>query len=163
MGQEVVDPTRKPAEGPRLDVRSVRRIACEIQAACDPDGRASESLGRYLQALDRDRRFSPAARAAFEDLLARVGVASIHPPGLPLDSQPFWLRGAHPFATFRSTAEPPQSADIVIVGAGLTGASAAYHLTDAVRSLGLRVVVLERGEPAGEASGRNGGQLPTHP
>jgi glycine/D-amino acid oxidase-like deaminating enzyme/CRP-like cAMP-binding protein len=159
MGQEVVDPTRKPAEGPRLDVRSVRRIACEIQAACDPDGRASESLGRYLQALDRDRRFSPAARAAFEDLLARVGVASIHPPGLPLDSQPFWLRGAHPFATFRSTAEPPQSADIVIVGAGLTGASAAYHLTDAVRSLGLRVVVLERGEPAGEASGRNGGNF----
>src|SRR5579859_7433140 len=98
----------------RLDVRAVRRIAREAQASCDPGGQADEALSGYLQALDSSCSFSPGARALFDDLLARVGVASIHPPGLPLNSEPFWFRGGHPLAGFRSAATPPGSVDVVI-------------------------------------------------
>jgi glycine/D-amino acid oxidase-like deaminating enzyme len=45
--------------------------------------------------------------------------------------------------------------DLVIVGAGFTGLSAALHLAEA----GLSVVVLEAKEIGWGASGRNGGQV----
>jgi glycine/D-amino acid oxidase-like deaminating enzyme len=44
---------------------------------------------------------------------------------------------------------------VLVIGAGLTGASAAYHLA----ARGLRVAVVDAGEPATEASGRNGGNF----
>jgi glycine/D-amino acid oxidase-like deaminating enzyme len=47
-----------------------------------------------------------------------------------------------------------QQADVVIVGAGYTGLSAAIHLAEQ----GVRTVVIEAAEPGWGASGRNGGQ-----
>jgi glycine/D-amino acid oxidase-like deaminating enzyme len=49
--------------------------------------------------------------------------------------------------------------DVLIIGAGLTGASAAYHLGPAVRNRSLHVALIDRGDPATEASGRNGGSF----
>ena len=49
----------------------------------------------------------------------------------------------------------PQSADVVIIGAGFTGLSAALHL----RRAGLTTTVLEAAEPGWGASGRNNGQV----
>jgi sarcosine oxidase subunit beta len=46
-------------------------------------------------------------------------------------------------------------ADVVVVGAGIVGVAAAYYLARA----GKRVVVVDKGAVAGEASGRNGGHL----
>src|SRR5579871_2207294 len=65
---------------------------------------------------------------------------------------------------YRETAQPAaptppldgdRRADVVIVGGGFTGLSAALHL----RYSGVDVVLLEQNEPGWGASGRNGGQV----
>src|SRR5258705_3496694 len=62
------------------------------------------------------------------------------------------------------SAEPPpetqplegdRRADVMVVGAGYTGLSAALHLAER----GADVVVLDAAEPGWGASGRNGGQI----
>jgi glycine/D-amino acid oxidase-like deaminating enzyme len=50
-------------------------------------------------------------------------------------------------------AELPASADAIVVGGGMVGASAAYHLARA----GMRPLVIEANSPAWGASGRNAG------
>ena len=112
--------------------------------------------------MDRDGDFSPAARAIFQDLLGAWGVATLRPIGIPAADTPYWLRGERALANFRSSETLPPSADVVIIGAGLTGASAAYHLAQESGTAS-RIVVLEQGEPAGEASGRNGGNFELFP
>lgn len=73
--------------------------------------------------------------------------------------EPFWLATAGEFKNFRSTKSLPRTADFVIIGAGLTGSSAAYHLMNAVNP-SASVVLLEAGEqPGSGASGRNGGNF----
>ena len=124
-----------------------------------PGRRAAIAL---LQAFDREPGFSPAARAHFQDLLALWGVATKRPIGIPLNDEPYWLRGERPFRDFQSQGAFPEAADVVVIGAGLLGASAAYHLATGDRT-NARIVVLERGEPGGEASGRNGGNFELFP
>ncbi|MFG1462433.1 FAD-binding oxidoreductase [Xanthobacter sp. DSM 24535] len=72
--------------------------------------------------------------------------------------------GGHPNSWYAATATPfpelpPLSgetrADVVIVGGGYTGLSAALHLAQA----GVSVVVLEGARVGAGASGRNGGQI----
>lgn len=65
-----------------------------------------------------------------------------------------WAATAAPapdYAAFTSNA----IADVVVIGAGYTGLSAALHLA----RTGRKVVVLEASEPGWGASGRNGGQI----
>lgn len=65
----------------------------------------------------------------------------------------FWTDTVTPFAG-RSDALPAK-ADVVVVGGGFTGLSAARALAQR----GAKVVVLEAGVVAAEASGRNGGHV----
>ena len=59
----------------------------------------------------------------------------------------------------RTTKELPQHADIVIVGSGITGASAAHHLAkfSSSEKRKLDIVLLEAREACWGATGRNGG------
>jgi FAD dependent oxidoreductase len=137
-----------------LTVSDIRDLANRIL----PDGKqkvADEATRRKLQAIDRSFRFSPEAVLIFQDLLARLDVATARPIKLPINDVPFWQRTPNPFANYQSTPQLPAHADIVIIGAGLTGAAAAYHL----RNSGKTVALLDQGDPAGEASGRNGGNF----
>ncbi len=70
--------------------------------------------------------------------------------------EPFWLDELPPFEPRRPQGLPAQ-ADVVVVGGGFTGLSAALALAER----GASVVVLEAGRIVGEASGRNGGQCNT--
>ena len=65
----------------------------------------------------------------------------------------YWLDTAPAFGGGR-TGDVDRQADVVIIGGGFTGLSAALALARRKVS----VVVLEAGRVAGEASGRNGGQ-----
>jgi hypothetical protein len=141
-----------------LGVNDIRQIAGSYIGA-DLGGRASATQASELQAIEAAATFTRNARAEFEALLARLGVSSALPIGLPLDDEPFWFRCGHPLAGFRSRDTPPAEVDILIVGAGLVGASTAYHLAGAVQRGARRVAVVDRGDPAGEASGRNAGSF----
>ena len=65
----------------------------------------------------------------------------------------YWTDSAPLFAPAQEAL--PARADVVIVGGGFTGLSAALALA----RRGAKVVVLEAGAVAGEASGRNGGHV----
>jgi glycine/D-amino acid oxidase-like deaminating enzyme len=137
-----------------LTVADVRAIVGRALAE-SKDGPASESCRRELETIDRSCAFSADALRLFQDLLARLGIATTRPILLPINDQPFWHRASHSLANYQSTTGLPDSADVVVIGAGLTGAAAAYRL----KNTGMQVVVLDRGDPAGEASGRNGGNF----
>ena len=138
------------------DVRSLS-LRLDTLAATDPASARHLAL-ELLPTFDRSAAFSPSTWMLFQDLLGRWGVPTSRAIGLPLNDQPYWLRGARPLANYQSNPDLPESADVVVIGAGLTGASAAYHLAIEDRTAA-RIVVLEQGEPAGEASGRNGGNF----
>jgi len=147
--------TRSNIRNPQtLRANDVRRLAERVLADAR-DGRATDTWRRQLEAIDRSANFSNKALRLFQDLQARLGLRTARPIVLPLNNQPFWQRAHHPFANYQSTPQLPPAIDVAIIGAGLTGAAAAYRLKDA----GLTVALLDQGDPACEASGRNGGNF----
>ncbi len=71
--------------------------------------------------------------------------------------RPYWWDDGAPLPDLPSS--PPATADVVIVGAGFTGLSAAIACADE----GARVVVIDAGVPGEGASTRNGGMFGAHP
>ncbi|WP_072397519.1 FAD-binding oxidoreductase [Hyphomicrobium sp. CS1GBMeth3] len=94
---------------------------------------------------------SPDANAAAHPTLAELARGPV-PPSAGIEYRPYWWDAAP-----REHAAPPvpPNADVVIIGSGFTGLSAALTLLRHGRS----VVVLERGVPGYGASTRNGGQI----
>jgi glycine/D-amino acid oxidase-like deaminating enzyme len=72
---------------------------------------------------------------------------------LPVDMTSLWEATAH--AWKHEELDGPMEADLVIIGAGITGLSAALHACEAGKS----VIVLDANHPGWGASGRNGGQV----
>ena len=137
-------------------VAEVRALAAQV-AGAGADAAARARWARTLQSLERRAAFTRASAREFQALLAHVGARTRAPIAIPADDQPYWFRAGTPLAAYQSQTKLPQRADVVIIGAGLTGTAAAYHLaSEAAR---LRVVVIDQGDPAGEASGRNGGNF----
>jgi hypothetical protein len=82
-------------------------------------------------------------------------------PLLPVSNRldSFWLKERDPILrNARTTTDLPKTADVVIVGSGLTGAMSAYHLQRAANAKGrkLKIVMLEADECCGSATARNG-------
>ncbi|GAC1033975.1 FAD-binding oxidoreductase [Pseudomonas sp. No.21] len=75
-------------------------------------------------------------------------------PLVPALPSSLWAATAKPAVATPPLNESTQ-ADVAIVGAGYTGLVTALHLAEA----GVRVCVLDAGEPGWGASGRNGGQV----
>jgi glycine/D-amino acid oxidase-like deaminating enzyme len=146
------------SQGRPISRKQVRKLKAALSESLDRHGRTSQQLAAELQRIERKRRFTPAARAEFQTLLGALGLDSAFPIQVPVNDEPCWSWYNHALKHYRSNATLPAEADVVIIGAGLTGASAAYHLRDAAAEGG-RVVVLDRGSPAGEASGRNAGHF----
>ncbi len=72
-------------------------------------------------------------------------------------STPIWLDEANPHADvpWRDGGQLPEHVDTVVIGAGFTGASCAYHWSKLGASKDL--AILDMGDPATGASGRNEG------
>lgn len=82
----------------------------------------------------------------------------------------YWLSEPHPHADLRSSPRLPQRCDVAVVGAGLAGVLAAYHVLkkshgdataagDGEKSGGLDVVLLDARQLCSGATGRNGGHV----
>lgn len=87
------------------------------------------------------------------------------PSGLPTEksSNSFWHSEPSEFLLgHRTTAELPDSADIVIIGSGITGTSAARFIAEDERSRDLEVVMLEAREACWGATGRVRGNENIH-
>ena len=78
----------------------------------------------------------------------------------PIKKKSFWLDDANPFEDHPWRKNPgselPQSCYVAVIGAGFTGAGAAYHWSKNAVD-GKTMVVLEMGDPASGSSGRNEG------
>ncbi|OJJ82338.1 NAD(P)/FAD-dependent oxidoreductase [Aspergillus glaucus CBS 516.65] len=74
----------------------------------------------------------------------------------------FWRSQPDVLDNNRSTETLPESSDIVIIGAGYTGAATAYHCIEQSQSTGKEkpsIVILEARQACSGATGRNGGHL----
>ena len=106
-------------------------------------------------------RFTSTGKSKYQAILAEIGAKFKNrdfATRMPQNNTPFWIESEDDFKNYRSATQLPAKADIVIIGAGLTGSSAAYHLIEAAKK-GLRVVILEATHPAAQSSGKNGGNF----
>ena len=84
------------------------------------------------------------------------GTLALPPAGLPSrnPTKSYWLKDPSPaLLRHRGTAELPATADVVVVGSGITGAFAARELMMAMGE-GAEVVMLEAREVCWGATGR---------
>jgi glycine/D-amino acid oxidase-like deaminating enzyme len=90
------------------------------------------------------------------DLLIRKAVTRDPGQPRPQGTIPYWLHRLHPLAAHCSPSLP-SSADVVIIGSGITGYSVARTLL--ANNSNIRVTVLEARTICSGATGRNGGHL----
>ena len=74
----------------------------------------------------------------------------------------YWLSHDSGLSKHRTTNELPSEADIVIIGSGYSGATAAYHILQGTSDRP-SVVILEARDTCSGATGRNGGHLKPAP
>ncbi|TVY78531.1 Gamma-glutamylputrescine oxidoreductase [Lachnellula suecica] len=77
---------------------------------------------------------------------------------VPNATLPYWRSELHGIDSLRTTEELPKECDVLIIGAGLSGVSTAYHLLSDNPSPP-SIVLLEAREICSGATGRNGGHL----
>ncbi|KAE8156895.1 phosphoenolpyruvate phosphomutase-domain-containing protein [Aspergillus tamarii] len=105
-----------------------------------------------------------AAMSGFKEKADAVLASYNLPSFLPVDNptRPFWRTEPHPLDELRSTEALPSQSDIVIVGAGYSGVSIAYHLLKPLEGHNTphpAITILEARQICSGATGRNGGHL----
>ncbi len=150
----------RKTEHPEVSRHDIEELRVAAASLVDEHGRVTPALQEALYEIERALRprFDRSAAAAFQSWVASVGARMRGPIALPEDETPYWQLLPNPLAAFRSTPDLPAEVDLLIIGAGLTGASAAWHAIELARS-GERVAVIDMGDPASQASGRNGGNF----
>ncbi|KAL4788096.1 phosphoenolpyruvate phosphomutase-domain-containing protein [Aspergillus varians] len=154
--------------------------ACTVFVWGGPGGRgvSREEVEELVSAFDGRLNVKLVLRDGFLTIpeLRQIGVARISmgpelmahgtslPPFLPVESptKPFWRTELHQLDQLRTTPELPQKSDIVIIGAGYSGISLAYHLYKQLSHSDQAhpaITVLEARRICSGATGRNGGHL----
>jgi len=123
------------------------RLAADVRA-----GRLSPFVRTRFRTRAASLQYRLAAADAREDEVARAATDLERELRAGATTA---LAAARPRARPASAGARTATKDVVIVGGGIVGLAAARQLARA----GVRVVVIERGEIGGEASGRNGGQI----
>ncbi|KAL7905190.1 FAD dependent oxidoreductase [Trichoderma velutinum] len=77
----------------------------------------------------------------------------------PQSTTPFWRTELDPIDELRTTDSLPAACDILIIGAGLSGASTAYHLVKDTTVASASIVVVDARQVCSGATGRNGGHV----
>lgn len=152
----MTEQTRKPGPACRL------KTACALLLGLRPhDLRAA---GSFMARMYPDQRWLTrvcrfalwAVAQAFGAIPTALGRARFQ---RPVAKTPIWLAEGNPLANHPWAGSGqealPDRVDAVVIGAGFTGASCAYHWSK--QKEGGRLVVLEMGDPASGASGRNEG------
>ena len=132
----------------------------ELHKYIDSEGRVTKTLQNALTQIEQkySSNFQEKDWAIFQEALAEIGAKTKKDLQVPRNRTPVWLLKNGPLHDFRSSKDLPKLADIVVVGAGLTGASAAYHLSDLAKA-GKSIVVIESDQVAFQSSGKNGGNF----
>src|SRR5688572_4258160 len=125
----------------RLDIDELRAAATGL---ADAHGRVTPPLQEALYTLESmlRPRFDRSAASAFQSWVAHIGARMRGPISMPEEETPYWQLLPNPLAGFRSTPSLPEEVDLLIIGAGLTGASAAYHAAELARA-GQRIAVID--------------------
>lgn len=81
------------------------------------------------------------------------------PPTLPRTNPTvsYWQADPDAIADLQSTPKLPESADVVIIGSGISGAAIAFDLLQ--RDASLNIVMLEARQACSGATGRNGTRI----
>lgn len=156
MSDELIRLAKSLARG-RFDAKKMSHLVAAAAPLTDRHGRVTEPLQRAIFSVEKNHsaQFSASAAALFQEFVAQVGGKLRGELQMPRCRVPYWLKDAHPLANFQSTKALPRRADVVVIGAGLTGAAAAYYLS----KQGCDVVLLDAGDPGTQATGRNGGNF----
>lgn len=156
QGQQTPEPPLRPGE--RL--RTALHLAAHLHSH---DFRAARTFLRRTypdaDSIHRARHFLAWIRSQCWEHIPRGlrAVSFRH----PVSATPIWLADVNPLAAHPWCTDPsahlPRGAEVVVIGAGFTGASLAYHW--ARSSTQQPMVVLDMGDPASGASGRSAGEV----
>ncbi|KAH8159441.1 hypothetical protein CIB48_g8802 [Xylaria polymorpha] len=83
---------------------------------------------------------------------------------VPNPTTPYWRTDLHPLDSHRTTENLPAECDVLIIGAGISGVSVAYHLSQPDATEGKpaavpSILLLEARQVCSGATGRNGGHI----
>ncbi|KAI0400814.1 FAD dependent oxidoreductase superfamily protein [Xylaria palmicola] len=83
---------------------------------------------------------------------------------VPNPTTPYWRTELHPLDSHRSTEDLPAKTDVAIIGAGMSGVSVAYHMSQPDATAGgsaaaPSILLLEARQVCSGATGRNGGHV----